>query len=77
MRQIDLVIRLASDMRSREVVGAFMDMLDAEFTDYDDFVKKYGMLYSKNQVPLSLLMIDRSVRCEHLRARHMQESGIV
>ena len=56
-RRTDLVIRLASDMRSIEVVGAFVDVLGAEFKDYDDFVKKYGMPFSKNQVPLSLLMV--------------------
>jgi len=56
-RQTDLVIRLASDMRSIEVVGAFVDVLGAEFKDYDDFVKKYGMPFSKNQVPLSLFMV--------------------
>jgi len=57
MRQTDLVIRLASDMRSIEVVGAFADVIGAEFKDYDDFVKKYGKPFSKNQVPLSLLMV--------------------
>jgi len=57
MRQTDLVIRLASDMRSREVVEAFVDVIGAEFKDYDDFVKKYGMPFSKNPVPLSLLMV--------------------
>ena len=57
MRQTDLVIRLASDMRSAEVVAAFADMHGAEFKDYDDFVKKYGMPFSKNQVPMSLVMI--------------------
>ena len=57
MRQTDLVIRLASDMRSIEVVGAFADVIGAEFKDYDDFVKKYGTPFSKNQVPLSLLMV--------------------
>jgi anaerobic C4-dicarboxylate transporter len=46
MRQTDLVIRLASDMRSIEVVGAFVDVLGAEFKDYDDFVKKYGAPFS-------------------------------
>ena len=56
-RRTDLVIRLASDMRSIEVVGAFVDVLGAEFKDYDDFVKKYGMPFSKNQVPLSLFMV--------------------
>jgi hypothetical protein len=57
MRQTDLVIRLASDMRSTEVVGAFVDMLGAEFKDYDDFAEKYGMPFSRNQVPLSLLIV--------------------
>jgi hypothetical protein len=57
MRQTDLVIRLASDMRSIEVVGAFADVIGAEFKDYDDLVKKYGMPFSRNQVPLSLLMV--------------------
>jgi hypothetical protein len=57
MRQTDLVIRLASDMRSVEVVAAFADMHGAEFNDYDDFVKKYGMPFSRNQVPMSLVMI--------------------
>jgi len=57
MRQTDLVIRLADDMRSAEVVAAFADMYGAEFKDYDDFVKKFGMPFSKNQVPMSLVMI--------------------
>jgi hypothetical protein len=57
MRQTDLVIRLADDMRSAEVVAAFADLYGAEFKDYDEFVKKYGMPFSKNQVPMSLVMI--------------------
>ena len=56
-RQTDLVIRLASDMRSAEVVAAFADLYGAEFKDYDEFVKKYGMPFSKNEVPMSLIMI--------------------
>jgi hypothetical protein len=56
-RQTDLVIRLSSDIRSREFLGAFVDTYEAEFKDYDDFVKKYGMLFSKNQVPMSFLMV--------------------
>jgi hypothetical protein len=57
LRQTDLVIRLASDMKSAELVAAFADMHGAEFKDYDDFVKKYGKPFSKNQVPMSLVMI--------------------
>ena len=57
LRQTDLVIRLASDMKSAELVAAFADMHEAEFKDYDDFVKKYGHPFSRNQVPMSLVMI--------------------
>ncbi len=57
MKQIDLVIRLSDDMRNAEFVAAFADMHGAEFKDYDDFVRKYGMPFSKNQVPMSLVMI--------------------
>jgi hypothetical protein len=35
-RQTDLVIRLSSDIRSREFLGAFVDTYEAEFKDYDD-----------------------------------------
>ena len=57
MRKTDLVIRLADDMRSAEVVAAFAEMYGADFKDYDDFVKKYGMPFSKNQIPMSVIMI--------------------
>ena len=57
MRQTDLVIRLADGMRSAEVVAAFADMHQAEFKDYDDFVNKYGMPFSKSPVPMSFVMV--------------------
>jgi len=38
-------------------VAAFADMIGAEFKDYDDFVKKYGMPFSRNQVPMSFVMV--------------------
>jgi len=56
-RQTDLVIRLSSDIRSREFLEAFVDTFEAEFKDYGDFVKKYGMPFSKNRVPMSFLMV--------------------
>jgi len=56
-RQTDLVIRLSSDTRSGEFLGAIIDTFEVEFKDYGDFVKKYGMLFSKNQVPMSFLMV--------------------
>jgi len=57
MRQTDLVVRISSDMKNREFLEATLDVTGAEFKDNDDFVKKYGMPLSKNQVPLSFLII--------------------
>jgi hypothetical protein len=57
-RQTDLITRLSYDISTnREFLGASMDVLVAEFNDYDDFVKKYGKLISKNPVPMSFSMI--------------------
>ena len=41
-RQTDLVIRLYSHFGSKEFLGARKTVLDLEFTDYNDYVKKYG-----------------------------------
>jgi len=57
MRQTDLVIRLSADMKSREMLQALIDVMVGEFKDYGDFVQKYGMPFSKNEVPMSFLMI--------------------
>jgi len=57
-RQTDLVTRLSSDIAlDRESLEAFVDIVDAEFEDYDDFVKRYGKPISKNQVPMSFMMM--------------------
>jgi len=57
MRQTDLVVRISSDMKNREFLEATLDVTGAEYKDYDDFAKKYGTPLSKNQVPLSFLMV--------------------
>jgi len=57
-RQTDLVTRLSSDIAlDREALEAFVDIVEAEFEDYDDFVRRYGKLVSKNQVPMSFMMM--------------------
>jgi hypothetical protein len=57
-RQTDLVTRLSSDIAlDRESLEAWVDIVEAEFEDYDDFVKRYGKLISKNQVPMSFMMM--------------------
>ncbi len=43
-RQTDLLVRLAPwlNMNSSELQEAYVKVLNLEFKDYDDFVKKYG-----------------------------------
>ena len=60
-RHTDLVTRLSSDIAlDRESLEAFVDIVEAEFEDYDDFVRKYGKFISKNPVPMSFMMIGNS-----------------
>jgi hypothetical protein len=64
LRRTDLVIRLSSYVLERDFVEAVMDIFGAEFKDYDDFVNKYGMLFSKEQIPMSFLLVANF--CEQL-----------
>jgi hypothetical protein len=60
-RQTDLVTRLSRDIAvDRQSLDAFVDVMEAEFEDYDDFVRKYGKFISKNPVPMSFMMIGNS-----------------
>ena len=57
-RQTDLITKLSYDISTnRQFLEASTDVFAAEFKDYDDFVRKYGKLISKNQVPISFSMI--------------------
>jgi hypothetical protein len=64
IRQTDLVIRLSSYVVRRDFLEAVVDILDAEFEDYGDFVRKYGKPFSKKQIPMSFLMVGNF--CEQL-----------
>jgi hypothetical protein len=57
MRQTDLVIRLSSYVVRRDFLEAVVDIFEAEFEDYGDFVRKYGMPFSRKQIPMSFLMV--------------------
>ena len=60
-RQTDLVTRLSRDIAiDRQSLDAFVDVMDAEFDDYNDFVKRYGKFVSKNPVPMSFMMMGNS-----------------
>jgi hypothetical protein len=57
-RQTDLVTRLSYDISTnKEFLEAFVDTLEVEFKDYDDFVKRYGKPISRKQVPMSFMMM--------------------
>ena len=57
-RQTDLVTRLGYDISTnREFLEAFIDIFEVEFKDYDDFVKRYGKPMSKNEIPMSFMMM--------------------
>ena len=57
-RKTELVTRLSSEFStSRQFLEAFVDTLEVEFKDYDDFVKRYGKPISRNQVPMSFMMM--------------------
>jgi hypothetical protein len=55
-RKTELVTRLSSEFStSRQFLEAFVDTLEVEFKDYDDFVKRYGKPISKKEVPMSFM----------------------
>jgi hypothetical protein len=60
-RQTDLVTKLSRDIAVDErALDAFVDIMETEFDDYNDFVKKYGKFISKKPVPMSFMMIGNS-----------------
>ena len=57
IRQTDLVIRISSSGTRKEFLEACTDIFEAEFKDYDDFVKKYGAPFSKKPIPMSYFIV--------------------
>ncbi len=57
VRQTDLVIKLSDFGTRTEFLNACADIFEAEFSDYDEFVKKYGELFSKKSIPLSFFVV--------------------
>jgi len=58
-RQTDLVMRLWQQSCSEENVKAWSRLTNAEYQDFNDFVKKYGHPFSENPVPIALGMTAR------------------
>ncbi len=64
MRQTALVVRLSTFVVSRDFMEAVMQIHEAEFEDYDDFVRKYGKPFSTKQIPMSFTIVGNF--CEQL-----------
>ena len=57
IRQTDLVIRISEFGTRKDFLEACTDIFDADFKDYDDFVKKYGPPFSKKPIPTSFFIV--------------------
>jgi hypothetical protein len=59
LRQTDLLVRISPwlSISSSELQTAFVRTQNVEFTDYDDFVKKYGRLSSEKPEQTAILAI--------------------
>jgi len=57
IRQTDLVIKISEYGARKDFLEACTDIFDADFKDYDDFVKKYGPPFSKKPIPTSFFIV--------------------
>jgi hypothetical protein len=57
IRQTDLVIKISEFGTRKDFLEACTDIFEAEFNDYDDFVKKYGLPFSKKPIPMSFFIV--------------------
>jgi hypothetical protein len=59
MRQTELLVRIAPwlNMSSIELQQASIRVLNTEYKDYDDFLKRYGQLHSERPEQMAILSI--------------------
>lgn len=55
--QIDLGMRLYTSWVSKEMTEPWLKMMNLDFTDYDDFQKKYGTYLSENPENAAVLSV--------------------
>ena len=60
VRQTDLTMRLYTSWVSEELTKPWLKVWNLEFTDYDDFKKKYGTYLSDNPENAALLSVINS-----------------
>lgn len=56
IRQTDLIMRLHSQVCSKEFVDAYLKISNLKFNDYSDFVEKYGPLYVEGPEQTAIVM---------------------
>jgi hypothetical protein len=57
IRRADLIMRLHSQAGSKEFIEAYQKVASIQFSDYDDFVKKFGPLYAEGPEQTAIIMI--------------------
>jgi hypothetical protein len=57
IRKADLIMRLHSQVNSKTFMEAYQELQSIQFNDYDDFVEKFGPLYSKGPEQTAVIMI--------------------
>ena len=60
VRQTDLTMRMYTSWVSEELTKPWLKVMNLEFTDYDDFKKKYGTYLSDNPENAALLSVINS-----------------
>ena len=56
VRQTDLIMRLHSQVVSKEFMDAYQKVTNLKFNDYDDFEKKYGALDAEGPEQTAIMM---------------------
>jgi hypothetical protein len=57
IRQTDLMMRLYSSFTTKEFTEAFFKVINLEFKDYKDFVKRYGSAFSDSPANIAWWMV--------------------
>ncbi len=56
-RYADFVMEVTSAYESEEMVKALINVMNLEFKDADDFVRKYGDISSENSIYVNIMMV--------------------
>ncbi|MEM2118075.1 MAG: hypothetical protein QW386_03540 [Candidatus Bathyarchaeia archaeon] len=57
IRKTDLIMKLYSDYRSNEFREALIKVVNLQFEDYEDYVKKYGSWFSDEPAHKAMAMV--------------------